>query len=151
MKKAIVFLTGVVVVFLGLAFGGVYCMMRHERATRLSRGCDKPESRIENVERVLTDMNGCYELLTLDPQSKEVNERQFCGYVYQRSTEIRLFADALSGQPMWADYRFKEQDKNGYCHYELDIHMHSAKDVNGGGWQRTVGKQSQRGGVEVIE
>ena len=147
MKKEMVLLAGLVVLVLALASGGIHCMMRHDRATRLSRGCDRPESRIENVERVLTDMNGCYELLTLDPQSKEVDERRFCTL----RTKIRLFADALSGQPMWADYRFKEQDEDGYCRYELDIHMHSAKDINGGGWQRTVGKRSQTGGVEVIE
>lgn len=138
--------------FLALSFGGVfYCAQRQDRKDRLSQGCDKPRNRIENVERVLTDMQGCYELLTVDPQSKEVGELQFCGFIYQRFTTIRLLADVLPEQSMWADHLFKEQNADGYCSYELDIHIHSAKDINGGGWQRTVDKHTQKGAVEVIE
>lgn len=154
MKDAVKFIMVVLgmVAFLALSFGGVfYCAERKDRKDRLSQGCGKSLQRIENVERVLTDMQGCYELLTVDPQSKEVGELQFCGFINQRFTTIRLLADVLPEQSMWANHRFKEQDANGYCSYELDIHIHSAKDINGGGWQRTVDKHTQKGAVEVVE
>jgi hypothetical protein len=64
---------------------------------------------------------------------------------------MRLVADVPPEQLMWADFRSNNQDDDGTCHYTLDIHLHSVKDINGGGWQRTVNKRTERGGVEVIE
>jgi hypothetical protein len=62
-----------------------------------------------------------------------------------RTEEINIFADIPNDKVMWAETEF-----NGKC--SLNIHIHSAKNIEGAGWRHGNGKHRDTyGSTTVIE
>ena len=104
-------------------------------------GCGEPqEITYRHVVRVMMHEPHRYTVFTKDPESPELSMLQFR---YSSSAKVKLIVDVEEGQEMWI--------KKRECMGELEVlefHIHSPKDIEGGGWSH--GKAG-RGQTQVIE
>jgi len=98
-------------------------------------------ARVDGVVRVFMHDESNYTVMTEDPLSHKLQTED-----YWRPT---IIADAPSDRPMWVD---QQANPEMPCRVgRAVIHVHSAKEVNGAGWERHMNKSVQRGTTEVIE
>lgn len=108
---------------------------------------------IYNVQRVLMHEEGNYDFLIFGQDSVSLQEIQING-------SKTLYADVPPDKNIWLDLHYKvyspaeekqlkANPKLGFSHcLGVEIHLHSAKDINGAGWDH--GK-SGKGQTNVIE
>lgn len=88
--------------------------------------------RIDNVSRVMMHERGRYTLMVEEPDGR-ISLRSFggspCFY-----PETVLFHDVPEGDPMWATYRTVSRSCENPCEELTELHVHSAEDINGAGW-----------------
>ncbi|MFH1430352.1 MAG: hypothetical protein ABIG71_02390 [Candidatus Uhrbacteria bacterium] len=102
----------------------------------------RAEIRIDNVERVLMHEPNRYSLFT---RSSDDSDRLTHHNIF---TEPTIVTDAPGGEPMWATWTQYSDGCDGTIYRNFVIHIHSARDINGAGWDR--GKNG-RGQTTVIE
>lgn len=105
-------------------------------------GCGDPVAsepvRIDHVTRVLMHQPGDYTLLVTDPATKAVTLRTF--YDWCTSTErgvgttTQILADVPEGQALWAEQVTWQWSLGKTCNELKSIHLHSAQDIGGAGW-----------------
>jgi len=92
------------------------------------------EVRVDNVVRVFWHEGTLYSFHVREPNSVEI-KLVFTHYtmcVNQR-TYTNILADVPLGNPMWVYYIINHNwDRS--CLKVLEIHIHSEKDIEGGGW-----------------
>jgi hypothetical protein len=99
--------------------------------------------RIENVERVLENERGHYVLYARHDSHYMLDRYEIC---VKPSTDYsacyvpaKMVTDVAKNEPMWAEVGlFYESDRvtpeNWTNAGNLIIHLHTAKEINGGGW-----------------
>lgn len=106
-------------------FVGVCCLFG-----LLLSGCGKEihtKERFTNVLAVFYNSNKSYSLLVRG-ESNEIISKEF-----HYDNSFKVLDDVPLDTPMWAEV---QQDGNTatHIHSEVEIHIHSAKDLNGGSW-----------------
>lgn len=99
--------------------------------------------RIDNIVRVMMHKPSEYTLY-------EKRENVLVPHFIQGS--FTLVADVSPGEPMWVDYYYvkgKRSTTNAEPIYAT-VHIHSEKDLQGGGWQERVGKFGVEKGDTII-
>ena len=113
-------------------------------------GCEKeivdPPKKIENVVRILMHEPNRYTFLYRTTLWQSLGEKTLSSY------DISIFEDVLIDQSNWVQYSFIRQSSWDTPRLinctEIQIHVHSAQDISGAGWDH--GK-SGRGSTTVIE
>lgn len=103
----------------------------------------EPDQKIENITRVLMHEHRRWTLIVLPANSTELRMiylKLVWGYA-------KVINDVPEGQPMWARVIWYKQWGESRIK-RLEIHIHSAKDINGAGWNH--GKFGH-GQTQVIE
>lgn len=100
------------------------------------------EEKIDNIVRVFTHNPGQYSVLTLTEdnilKTVELND-------------VELVMDAPKDKPIYAIVTYFDKGTRKEYHTKTALHVHSAEDVNGGGWTKRVGKHTYSGQTNVIE
>jgi hypothetical protein len=105
------------------------------------------ETRIENVTRVLMHEPGNYTLMVEKPGDAMITPVHLNFSMSQNCVD--LIKDAPADKAIWATERFDRLTRPG-CPALLQIHLHSAQEIDGAGWKRG-GKHKEQGQTEVIE
>lgn len=95
--------------------------------------------RVVNVHRVMMHEKTRYTLISQEPGSSELVQREFSG-------PITLVRDIQAGESLWA-----EGECEGPALYNCRtfmIHLHAVGEIEGGPWVR--GKYSERKGQTVV-
>ena len=94
----------------------------------------------KDVRRVFMHQSYEYSIMVPKDGSGELNTIKVYG-------PAKIFSNTPDGSPMWAQARMK---KDG-SFYSLEVHIHSAQEINGGGWEKRQNKQIVKGMTEVVE
>ena len=96
-------------------------------------GCGEPtEDRIENVVAVYMHEVDHYSVAVADSNSASSRvEIAYLSGQYNSRGRVKIFRDVPAGKMMWVRrVRLNDMDS----HVELEIHIHSTADIQGGGW-----------------
>lgn len=95
-----------------------------------------------NVDRVFMHEPGQYTFLVSDDTKRLwlITPRTTSGY-------FLIFADVSANEPMWAKVTYDETKDFYEGRTEVEIHIHSAKEIDGAGWD--FGKQGKGQTVPV--
>ena len=111
-------------------------------------GCGRSrleEVQINNVVRVFWHESTRYSVQVREPNSVEIKtiilRSEICN-----NQQARILADVPLGNPMWVRF-VMDYNWNMDCLRVLEIHIHSEKDIEGGGWDH--GK-FERGQTSVV-
>ena len=85
------------------------------------------EGRFINIVRVLMHETNNFTLI--QQNGIELKELQF-----RRCKSVQMLQDVPLGDPMWASYKLTYKNDRAYGELELTLHLHSAEDINGAGW-----------------
>jgi hypothetical protein len=88
----------------------------------------KEEETTYQVERVFMHTVNSYSFLIFDKDTKEIKSVGF-------GECKKITADVELEKPMWIKVK-KTSFRTGDDEYFVEIHIHSVKDINGGGWNR---------------
>lgn len=112
-------------------------------------GCSQriEEVRINNVVRVFWHENTRYSVQVREPGSVEIKTIRISPQYMCSENQLRLLADVPPEKSMWIRYVIN-QNWDSDCLKLLEIHIHSEKDIEGGGWNH--GKFG-RGQTSVIK
>lgn len=129
-------------IFAGLAAIVVFLSFLMARACEIKPLADE---RINDVTRILMHERDRYTLIIKKPESLQLLMREF----EMGHGVVKIIADVPDGQMMWAaQKRYQQFGCGSGCCGDLEIHVHSSQDINGGGWNH--GKFG-RGQTVVIE
>jgi len=98
-------------------------------------------TKYSHVEKVFVHEPGRYSILVRCEKDKEL-----VPVIFSRYINYRLFDDVPFEEPMWAI--FTEYTIRSAKTSDLEIHIHSLKDLNGGGWDH--GKEG-KGTTNTVE
>jgi len=103
------------------------------------------ETRFDNIVRVFWHEENRYSVMLSEPTTNRLKIVSFP----EDGSNVELIRDVPAGSPMWAESRIKERGWGGpETILSLRIHIHSEKDIVGGGWNH--GKLG-RGKTTVVE
>jgi len=103
----------------------------------------KVEIKVDNIVRVFMHEPGAYNFLVSRNGILVPTEN------YRHSPQrVIIMPDVSREQFMWARVYYKEEEGYGFPQAYLEIHVHSEKDIEGGGWNH--GKFG-RGQTVVVE
>ena len=89
--------------------------------------------RIDHVGRVFLHEYGRYTLLVEETGGTVIQWR--FGNQFECNREPNLIADVPKNEPMWAEYYVLLGGMwAADCEQLMSIHLHSAQDINGAGW-----------------
>jgi hypothetical protein len=118
-------------------------------------GCSSSEpplartEKIENIQAVFLNRPNDYTVLI--QKDKQLIPRTLSTIHFHNHGEVKLLMDAPSKGAMWAELRFYGEGKRT-TKMEIDIHIHSKNDIQGGQWRERHGKGAEQvGGVNKIE
>lgn len=95
-------------------------------------GCreDEKVERMENVVRVFWHEGAHYSVMVRQPNSTRLHIIRLSPiWESLEKRGVRIFADVPLKDPMWAEVKWR-----GCCLSDLEIHTHSEKNIEGGGW-----------------
>ncbi|OGZ66176.1 MAG: hypothetical protein A3C50_01660 [Candidatus Staskawiczbacteria bacterium RIFCSPHIGHO2_02_FULL_43_16] len=127
---------------MALAFAG--CYRKH---------ADDPTQKWVNIHRLFMNEPHSYTFMIKDdPASKDFKMIRVVnrGLSSVGRPSPRIIEDVLKGELMWATAKIGEYSEGSYL-YDLEIHIHSVKDVEPGGWEKMEGKTLRKGQNAVIE
>jgi len=104
-------------------------------------GCGDPvvhEEKVDNVVRVFWHEHSSYSVMFKDPVTGGLHMRSFPKNICLRSGSagIAIHDDIPLGEKMWVYAKIKREDFGDIspCIESLDIHIHSERNIEGGGW-----------------
>ncbi len=89
---------------------------------------------ITDIVRVFWHEQRHYSFYIQKEGSQEINIKEI-DVVYNYDKSVKIFSDVPAGNKMWAKIK-ESRGRTGFNYYTvyLEIHLHSVKDVEGGGW-----------------
>ena len=129
-----------------ILMGCIGCKSSYHRVTR------REKRRADNVKRVLMHENMHYTLFAKRQGSDVLDEIDLT----LQLSSVKIITDVPKGKDMWAewdevDYQGVHRSSGAKFSENVVIHIHDAKDINGGGWSRRVVKKQVHGQTIVIE
>lgn len=103
--------------------------------------CRETGRRFENIDRVFIHQPGEYSILYHASADSRILSSETVGGLVgcnrsQCNESAVLIDDLAADQPIWAERFFKGTATiNGFCETETVIHIHSAKEIDGAGWE----------------
>lgn len=129
----------------------------------VSCNCNRPDVisekggvKIENVVRVMMNDTLNYTIF-VDIGNGRLDQRQICVgfrvFGAPPAGKLQFFNDVPNNEKMWV--YLERYNRIGFWEH-VDIHIHSAKNIEGGDWQRTVNglvpfSHVEKGHTHVIE
>ena len=111
---------------LGTAILFIGCFFQPERIE---------EEKIDNVVRVFWHEGNNFSVMVKPSGTNRLKLIRFPEYHCDTDAPgVRIFTDVESDKPMWVSSKVGFGGSVKWCVYFVDIHIHSEKDVDGGGW-----------------
>lgn len=89
------------------------------------------EVKVENIERIFFHEN--FRFIYLVRKENGDIEPVSLTYFHEQKSKLTYYDDVPAGKLMWALIKGKGNPKDGII-ADIKIHMHSVKDIEGGGW-----------------
>ena len=137
----------VVIVLLSILAVGYFVYSERNSMIKADERKMKDEIIVKNVKRVFMHDPGRYSVLVQDPGSLEYKPLNVPGWGSASNCHsIRIFGDVPESDSIWL--RFHYIGEAGDLQRELEIHIRSEKDIEGGGWDH--GKHG-RGQTNILQ
>lgn len=108
-------------------------------------GCTEPVTtkRIDHIERILMHNSGSYTVFSKDPNTSKLRE-DFVKYC-----KVDLIADLDKDKECYGTITYQPRNEWAETNYiSAEFHIHSAKEINGAGWDHGKFGKGQTAEVE---
>lgn len=144
----------IVLIFTSFILSGCNgCDFEAENLYAINHPYDIKEKTIKNVVRIFMHLPEEYTFMTKEPDSSEyILHHKKVYYNYYGRQGVKIFTDVKKEETMWAKIIWiKKRSIDPFLIRDIEMHLHSEKNIDGGGWERYEGKQLKKGVTSVIE
>ena len=126
-KKISLTITIIALVIFGL---GIHALSEWIEGNYVNPATQLWEEKVENIERIFFHENFRFTYLV---RRGNVIEPVSLTYFWEKGTKVTYYEDVPPNKSMWAVVQGKGNSKDGII-TNIEIHLHTVKEVDGGGW-----------------